>query len=146
MAARSRAREVALQLLFQDDQNPVKVGRRPIERFATDRLNNDRPLMVFCLDLYDGVRKHQADLDERLSATAENWKLHRMLPVDRNVLRLAAFELLHSPDPQPLEVVITEAVELSRRFGSKDSPAFVNGILDKIARSRTEKPAPATGP
>jgi N utilization substance protein B len=137
MAARSRAREVALQLLFQYDQNPVKVARRPIERFAADRLTGNRELMVFCLDLYDGVQKHRAGLDERLAATAENWKLHRMAAVDRNVLRLGAFELLHSPEQPPVEVVIDEAVELARRYGSKDSPAFVNGILDKIARMRS---------
>ncbi len=143
MAARSRAREVALQLLFQFDQNPVPVPRRPIERFASDRLTGDRGLAAFCLELYDGVQAHRADLDAKLSATAENWKLHRMAVVDRNVLRLGAFELLHAEELQPLEVVITEAVELARRYGSKDSPGFVNGILDKIARGRPAGPPPA---
>jgi N utilization substance protein B len=144
MAARSRAREVALQLLFQFDQNPVKVPRRPIERFAADRLTGDRGLTAFCLELYDGVQARRTDLDAKLSATAENWKLHRMAAVDRNVLRLGAFELLFAAEPQPLEVVITEAVELARRYGSKESPGFVNGILDKIARTRV--PEPATAP
>ena len=144
MAARSRAREVALQLLFQYDQNPVKVGRKPIERFAADRLAGNRELMSFCLDLYDGVQKHRADLDARLSAVAENWKLHRMMPVDRNVLRLGGFELLHSPDPQPLEVILDEAIELARRYGTKDSPGFVNGILDRISKSRGKPVEPGT--
>lgn len=136
MAARSRAREVALQLLFQYDQNPVKVGRRVVEQFAADRLNGDTSLIAFCLTLYDGTQTHRSDLDTILSATAENWKLHRMMPVDRNVLRLGGYELLHSPEKPPLEVVIDEAVELARRYGTKDSPSFVNGILDKVGRMR----------
>lgn len=135
MSRRSRAREVALQLLFQQDQNKVAVRRPAVERFAADRLGEPE-LAAFCLDLADGVNKHRAELDALISATAENWKLHRMMPVDRNVLRIGAFELLHSPDQSPVAVVLNEAIELARRFGTADSPAFVNGILDKISKGR----------
>jgi N utilization substance protein B len=136
LTRRSRAREVALQLLFQRDQNPTPVPRGAVERFARDRLHGDAELTAYCLGLYDGVVAHQAEIDPRLTATAENWRLNRMLPVDRNVLRLGAYELLFDPAGQPVPVVIDEAIELARRFGSKDSPAFVNGILDKLARMR----------
>ena len=145
LTRRSRAREVALQLLFQRDQNPRPVPRPAIDRFARDRLNDDDELAAFCLALYDGVVAKLAEIDPQLAATAENWRLSRMLPVDRNVLRLGAYELLHDPAGQPVGVVIDEAIELSRRFGSKDSPAFVNGILDRIAKARNAAPpAPAT--
>ena len=132
MANRSRAREVALQLLFQRDHNSV-VDRAGVERFAHDRLA-DPDLRSFCLTLYDGVVNHAEEIDQRLTQAAENWRLPRMAGVDRNVLRLGAFELLFSIET-PAGVVLNEAIELARRFGSADSPGFVNGVLDQIRRS-----------
>lgn len=129
---RSRAREVALQLLFQRDLNPY-VFREAIEQFAHDRLR-DATLVPFCLSLYNGVETHRAALDERLGAAAENWSISRMAIVDRNILRLGAFELLHTPQT-PAQVVLDEAIELARRFGSADSPAFVNGVLDRLRKN-----------
>lgn len=137
MARRSRAREVALQLLFQRDQNPTPVPRPAVERFVRERLLGDAEMAAYCLSLYDGTLSKQTEIDPKLSATATNWRLSRMLPVDRNVLRLAAYELLFDPEGQPVEVVITEAIELARRFGSADSAKFVNGVLDKIAKMRS---------
>ena len=135
MARRSRAREVALQMLFMRDQNGVPVPRPALERFARDRLR-DPELVAFGLALYDGVLRHQEEIDRALAGTAENWRLHRMMPVDRNVLRLGTYELLYDPEPSPPAAVLNEAIELARRFGTADSPGFVNGILDKIARRR----------
>jgi N utilization substance protein B len=135
-ARRSRAREVALQLLFQWDQNPTPVPRAAIEQFARDRLLDDDAMSSYCLGLYDGTLLHRAEIDSTLSATATNWRLSRMQPADRNVLRMATFELLHDPNPQPLEVVIDEAIQLARRFGSAESPGFVNGVLDRVAKAR----------
>jgi transcription antitermination protein NusB len=135
MTRRSRAREVALQLLFQRDLNK-RIDRAALERFVHDRLRDDT-LMPFCLGLYDGVIAQQADIDRRLSEAAENWRLVRMAAVDRNVLRLGAYELLHTPDTPP-SVALNEAIELARRYGSADSPAFVNGVLDRLR----QPPAP----
>jgi N utilization substance protein B len=118
---------VALQLLFQRDHNP-HVSRDAIERFVRGRLR-EPALEPFCLSLYDGVVAHLPDIDQQLAAAAENWRLPRMAVVDRNVLRLGAYELLFAPDT-PAAVAIDEAIELARRFGSADSPAFVNGVLD----------------
>jgi transcription antitermination protein NusB len=147
MARRSRAREVALQLLFQWDQNPNPVPRPAAERFARERLLADADMVAYCLALFDGVVARRADIDPLLTGAATNWRLSRMMPVDRNVLRLGAYELSFDPNPQPLEVVINEAIELSRRYGSAESPAFVNGVLDRIAKSRPAaakaEPAPA---
>lgn len=137
MARRSRAREVTLQLLFQKDLNPSPPGRAVLEQFVNDRLQGDAGMAGYCLGLYDGTLARQAEIDARLKETATNWRLSRMLPVDRNILRMAAFELLFDPDKQPFEVVIHEANELAARFGSADSAKFVNGILDRIARERT---------
>ena len=136
MARRSRAREVALQLLFQHDQNPVPVPRPAVTRFCRDRLLKDMPMVEFALDLFDGTVEHRPAIDELVGKTADKWRVARMMPVDRNVLRMGTWELLHGPEKAAPAVVITEAIELARRFATADSPAFVNGILDKIARSR----------
>lgn len=140
MTNRSRAREVALQLLFQRDQNKVLVARHDIENFARERLRQPESI-AFCLAVYDGVLTNLPAIDKLLTATAENWRLTRMMPADRNVLRIGTWELLQAPDPAPPAVVIDEAIELARRFGTADSGAFVNGILDKIAQSRTSEQA-----
>ncbi len=129
MTRRSRAREVTLQLLFQRDHNS-NVDRPSIERFARARLR-EPSLESFCLGLYDGVVARVSDIDQRLAEAAENWRVPRMATVDRNVLRLGAYELLYVPDT-PASVVLDEAIELARRYGSADSPAFVNGVLDKL--------------
>jgi N utilization substance protein B len=115
------------------------VPRAAVERFARERLLGDAKMTTYCLALYDGTLAHQAEIDPKLTATATNWRLSRMHPADRNVLRMATYELLFDPAPQPLEVVIHEAIELARRFGSADSPGFVNGVLDRVAKMKSEQ-------
>ena len=139
MTRRSRAREVALQLLYQRDLNP-RVDRKAIERFVRDRLR-DPAVEPFTLSLYDGVNAQGEDIDRRLSEAAENWRLSRMAAVDRNVLRLGAYELLCTPET-PAGVALDEAIELARRYGSEGSPAFVNGVLDKLRRSAAPSAPP----
>jgi N utilization substance protein B len=142
LTRRSRAREVALQLLFQRDHNP-DLPRPVLEQFARDRLP-DRTMVPFALALFDGALANLPAIDAKLAEAAENWRLPRMSAVDRNVLRLGAYELLHAP-ATPAAVVLNEAIELARRFGSKDSPGFVNGVLDRVGREARagEMPAPA---
>jgi N utilization substance protein B len=132
MTRRSRSREVALQLLFQREQNPG-VDRAAIESFVHDRLR-DAVAEPFCLGLYDGVVAQLGGIDEKLAAAAENWRLSRMAAVDRNVLRMGAYELLFTTETPP-GVAINEAIELVRRYGSAESPAFVNGILDQLKKN-----------
>jgi transcription antitermination protein NusB len=136
LSRRSRAREVALQLLFQHDVN-AKVPRPAVELFAHNRLSNPEA-EAFCLSLFDGVVRHLAEIDTRLTAASENWKLQRMAASDRNVLRLGTYEIIYAAEPTPGPVALDEAIELARRYGSKDSPAFVNGVLDKVFRVFTE--------
>ncbi|HEX3148745.1 MAG TPA: transcription antitermination factor NusB [Gemmataceae bacterium] len=143
MTRRSRAREVALQLLFQHDVNTT-VPRAAVERFAHDRLSNSEA-EAFCLGLYDGVVRHLAAIDARITAASDNWKLQRMAASDRNVLRLGAYEIVFADKPTPGPVALDEAIELARRYGTGDSPAFVNGVLDKVFRvflERAQSPAP----
>lgn len=128
MSLRTRAREVALQILFEDDVNPRQTVAE-LQEFVNGRLANPEG-REFCLELILGVRRNQAELDQAITQIAENWSLGRMAPTDRNCLRLGAFEVLHAETPY--KVAINEAVELAKRFGSSQSPAFVNGILDKL--------------
>ena len=136
LTRRSRAREVALQLLFQHDVNE-DVPRPAVALFAHNRLSNPEA-EVFCLSLYDGVVRHLAEIDARLTSASENWKLQRMAASDRNVLRLGTYEIIYAAEPTPGPVALDEAIDLARRYGSKDSAAFVNGVLDKVFRVFTE--------
>jgi transcription antitermination protein NusB len=129
---RSRAREVALQLLYQRDLNP-SVDRKAIEEFVRNRLP-DASLRPFALALYDGVAANSEEIDRQLTAAAQNWRLPRMAAVDRNVLRLGSYELLHTPET-PAKVALDEAIELARRYGSANSPAFTNGVLDRLLQT-----------
>lgn len=144
MTRRSRAREVALQLLFQKDAN-ADVSRKAIEKFVKDRLGNAEA-EKFCLALYDGVVEVLKIVDTRITAASDNWKLHRMAASDRNVLRLGTYELVHAKEPTPAPVALDEAIELARRYGSKDSASFVNGVLDKIFRVYSEEKSQSTKP
>lgn len=128
MSRRSRAREVALQILFEDDVNP-RASLEDMKRFIAGRLGA-ADLEEFCLSLIQGVRRNQAELDELLSNTADNWSVGRMAATDRNVLRLGAYEILYTDTPD--RAAINEGVELAKRYGSAQSAQFVNGILDKF--------------
>ncbi len=127
MPRRSRAREVVLQILYQFDLHPDRDVSGD-EGFLLGRLHNHADLVTFAKQLIQGVMRNRQELDQQLAARAENWSLDRMAATDRNVLRLGAFELLFTETPG--RVVINEAVELARRFGTAQSSQFVNGVLD----------------
>ncbi len=132
MARRSRSREVAFQVLYQEDLNPCgspAVG----DALIAERLKAE-DLAAFARQLVAGVRQNRQELDQRIEQTAANWSLHRMAATDRNVLRLGAYEIFHGDTPP--HVAIDEAVELAKRFGSAQSAQFVNGILDNLMRQR----------
>ncbi|MCS7022246.1 MAG: transcription antitermination factor NusB [Gemmataceae bacterium] len=144
MYARSRAREVALQLLFEREFHPRPLPREQIEEFVHHRLQAFPDQIAYCLYLYDGVEQHRAAIDRLLSEVLDNWRLSRLHTGDRNVLRLATFQLLYDKDQLPTAVIIDEAVTLANRFGTEESARFVMGILDRIAQRRGETP-PAQG-
>jgi N utilization substance protein B len=140
MASRRKARELALQMLFQWEQGkhaPAHV----VSTFLSAQ-NIDTESEAFALALFEGTIGEVEELDRRIGGQAEHWRLERMAAVDRNLLRLALFELLHYPETPPA-VVINEALEIARRFSDKDSVDFVNGVLDAIRKglpsSKSEK-------
>jgi N utilization substance protein B len=135
MTRRSRAREVALQVLFQDDLN-TRANPALADQFIGVRINNAE-LAEFARSLVSGVRRNRGELDALLARTADNWSLDRMASTDRNVLRLGAFEILYTETPD--RVAINEAVDLARRYGSAQSSQFVNGILDRFLADRPTK-------
>jgi N utilization substance protein B len=129
MSVRRRAREIALQVLYQLD-----IGRGDFREALALYFENFRPsekAREFCQRLVDGVGQNQQEIDRLIEENAENWSLKRMAVVDRNILRIAAFELIHCPDI-PFRASLNEAIELAKKFGSDDSGAFINGILDRI--------------
>lgn len=132
---RTLAREVALQVLFQDDLNP---GVDPAQagRFVRARLEHFPNLVDFAQSLVDGVRRNRAEIDSLLARTADNWSLERMAVTDRNILRIGTYELLYTDTPG--RVAINEAVELAKRYGTAHSAQFVNGILDRFLALRQD--------
>ena len=131
MASRRKSRELALQMLFQwevGDHSPAKV----LASFLSS-LKADDEVKAFARCLFEGTVGDADKIDQLLRRHAEHWKLERMAAVDRNVLRLALYELLNQTDTPPV-VVINEALELARRFSDAGSVEFVNGILDAIRK------------
>lgn len=129
MTTRRRAREIVLQLLYEDDINPER-DTELSRQFLYKRMHGNRPLVRFAQELFDGVLKNRWELDKSVSAKAANWSLRRMAAIDRNILRMAAYEILLGPTPG--RVAINEAIELAKRYGAKQSGQFVNGILDRV--------------
>ena len=130
MGRRSKARECAFQLLYQ-----WEISKDPIDGVidAFWRVRSGTaPAREMAERLARGAQREAAALDAMIAETASHWRLERIATVDKNILRLAAYELSHEATP-PL-VVIDEAVEIAKRFGEADSPAFVNGVLDAIMK------------
>jgi N utilization substance protein B len=126
MGARREGRELALQALYQLD-----LTGEGLPLFWSHFDGNDE-VKAFARELVEGVRAQQERIDALIAASAEHWRLPRLSRVDLSLLRLAAFELLARPEI-PASVTINEAIEIARRFGSEESAAFVNGVLDHVA-------------
>ncbi|UCD71707.1 MAG: transcription antitermination factor NusB [Syntrophobacterales bacterium] len=129
MGVRRRAREIALQVLYQRELSCVEV-EEALHLFW----NNFEVLkgaMDFSERLIKGVEQHREDLDRIIEQYSSNWKVDRMTHVDRTILRIAVYELLYCDDIPP-RVAINEAIDIGKKYGSEDSGAFINGILDKV--------------
>jgi N utilization substance protein B len=151
---RRRGRELALKIIYGlQDQNADSIDEVLEDFWRSFRFNEDilgeprdevdRPLPAelrrFADELVLGVAEHLEKIDAAIEEHSTNWALDRMARVDLSLLRMAVFELLFRPEV-PSSVVINEAIEIGKRFGTKDTPAFVNGILDKVSRIRTQQP------
>lgn len=126
---RHQARRTALQWLYQCDAGGDADSGSRGDFLAAAEL--DEESRVFAVALIDGTLAHRDDIDAQLAGISTNWTVERMAVVDRNVLRLAVFEMLHHDDTPP-KVALNEAIELAKAFGSEKSAAFVNGLLDKM--------------
>jgi N utilization substance protein B len=154
MGKRREARERAVQFLFQYDLNPPENLQAALDQFwesqqtaaiAGDKAGatwgqpvelpppttEDASLRLFAEPLIRGALEFRAEADEIIKKHAKNWDLHRIAAVDRNILRLAIYEMLHRDDIPPV-VSINEAVDIAKKFSTQDSGKFVNGILDKV--------------
>ncbi|MBK5274036.1 MAG: transcription antitermination factor NusB [Desulfuromonadales bacterium] len=139
MGLRRESRELALQILYALDANPSVGIRETLQTFREEQVDVLSRVREFAEGLVFGVQEQRQVIDEAIKARSKNWTLVRMPRVDLNVMRLATFELMFRPDI-PKKVSINEAIEIARKFGDKDSPAFVNGILDEIeACPKTEE-------
>ncbi len=144
---RSKARECALHILYQIDLTGDSVTDSAQKYWERDP-SIDETIKDFAGMLVSGVTDRRADIDKVIRHYAMNWDIARMAVVDRNILRLAAYEILYCDDIPP-KVSINEAVEIAKRYGDSESGKFVNGILDKIARhpadEASEPPRPGRG-
>ena len=129
-AMRRRAREAALQVLFQLDVGRLGLEDALASVAAPDWLPEDWALVV---TLSEGTQAHLVEIDALIARVAEHWTIDRMVAVDRNILRMALFELQHTPTP--VRVIINEAVELAKQYSTEDSGRFVNGLLGHVVRS-----------
>jgi N utilization substance protein B len=136
MGNRRRSRELAMQVLFQIEMNGDD-SEEAVELFCKhfEVSKNAKP---FFLRLVNGVKVCQDELDRLIERFSDNWKISRMSGVDRNLMRVAVYELLYCEDIPP-KVSINEAIDIGRRFGTEQSPAFINGILDSIRIFLEEK-------
>jgi len=139
MGRRRKAREVALQFLYQLDQHEVDDPASQAAEFWA-RHPVDADAHAFADALVRGTKHEQRAIDQMLTQYAEHWDLDRMAVVDRNILRMAVYELLWQHDVPP-KAVINEAIEIAKKFGTTESSRFINGVLDRILREH--RPATA---
>ena len=163
MGKRREARERAVQFLFQHDLNPPEDLDRALEQFWQSQrgaaiaeekgiatwgqpveipppTTEEAAVRLFADPLIRGTLEHRDESDSIIKKHARNWELHRIAAVDRNILRLAVYEMTHGGTPAP--VTIDEALELARKFSNEESVQFVNGVLDAVRREMPEPNAP----
>jgi len=133
MGNRRQSRELALQLLYQREHSQASLEEMQ-EGFESWR-GADGSVQEFADELLRGTLDHREEIDELLTKQTAHWRLERLASVDRNILRLAMFELLYRPETPPA-VVMDEAIEIAKKFGAEESARFVNGVLDGFVKSR----------
>ncbi|MDI6801719.1 MAG: transcription antitermination factor NusB [Thermodesulfovibrionales bacterium] len=145
---RRKAREYVLQFLYRIDfmdipsdnkkKNAELILKTSLETFWADTGENDQKLIAFAEDIIMGTIKNLKEIDSKIQSTAEKWKISRIASIDRNIMRFAAYELLFRKDI-PSAVTINEALEIAKKYSTSESAAFINGILDKIAKDSSQK-------
>lgn len=147
---RTKAREIALQALYQLEQRGDEAWGAGLRGFCQEAASGDPVVLEFCLRLVEGCWDKRGELDLLIGGLLEHWALDRVAVIDKCVLRMGAYELLFDPDVPP-KVAINEAIDLAKRFSTQHSGVFVNGILDKVftqhrATQAASADDPAAGP
>lgn len=128
---RRLAREIALQILFQTEFAPQMSLNSLAEVYGQ---SFDENTMDYALQLIRGVQNNQSTIDTKIQSSSNHWKLDRMATIDRNILRIAVFEMTIMHHPLKSNIVINEAVEIAKKFSTTDSAGFINGLLDQVAK------------
>jgi|MudIll2142460700_1097286.scaffolds.fasta_scaffold328790_2 N utilization substance protein B len=134
---RRKARELALQMLFQYEFTGHRSDFRAIEDLDPAKKEH-KEIKQFSEELVNGTLTHLEEIDSRIQKAAEHWKLERMASVDRNIMRFAVYEILYRNDI-PAAVTINESLEIAKKFSTLEAASFINGLLDKIARESGKK-------
>lgn len=134
MIDRRRARQMALEILYQIEIG----GTNADEVLALRQWERRQPIPDFAFRIVKGVSENKAAIDKFIEENTENWKLERLSVIDKNIIRMAIYEMIHEQDI-PFSVSINESVELAKTFGTTDSSKFVNGVLGKIAQELRDK-------
>jgi transcription antitermination protein NusB len=129
---RRQSREIALQILFQTEYAP-QISFEDL--FSIYEEQKDRSIIKYADELVRGVQTHKMKVDEKIQEASRHWKIDRMGGVDRNILRISVFEMMFASEMIEPKVAINEAIEVAKLFGSQESAAFVNGILDQVVRN-----------
>lgn len=131
LTARRQARELALQILFQTEFAPQISYQTFLDVFEQ---SVDPEVLDYADLLVTGVQEHKAAIDAKIQASSAHWKVERMATIDRNILRIAVFEMRFAADQIKENIAINEAVEIAKKFGTTDSASFVNGLLDQVGK------------
>ncbi len=132
MGKRRTAREFALQILYRLDIGQESLAEKILEEFWETNLTSD-DVKEYTDSLVKGTKENQSEIDRIIADSAENWTLDRMASVDRNILRFSTYELLKRNEI-PSSVIINEAIEIAKKYGTEESGSFINGILDRVAK------------
>lgn len=125
------ARELALQILFQTEFTSPVPAKDFLELFEG---SVPAPTLAVAEAILNGVKKHKVEIDQLLQKASQHWKIERMAIVDRNILRIAVFEMKFQTDPTKPSIAINEAIDIAKKFGTTDSGGFVNGLLDQVRK------------
>ena len=129
---RRQSREIALQILFQIEYAP-QISFDDLLALYEEK--KDSTLVKYADEIIRGVQEHKTNIDQKIQEASRHWKIERMGGVDRNILRMATFEIFYAPELIEPKIAINEAIEIAKVFGTQESASFVNGLLDQVVRN-----------
>lgn len=138
-ATRRQARELALQVLFQQEFVAEINAAQALKNFK-EAFEAPEEVWTYATQILEGIRSKKAEIDSLIEKNSAHWRMPRMALVDRNLLRIGVYEIVYSDGEVPPKAALNEAIEISKKYGTTDSSSFINGILDQILRSQGATP------